>query len=69
MHVHAAPGIAADSSASCLICISVHANAATVTVSFVEVLFAVEIIAVSPETDGEDIGLRLELFSRPPPFA
>ena len=69
MHVHSGPGVAQNSSTSCQICISAHSNAPAVTVSFIAVLLAVEIIAFLPEIESKDVARSLELFSRPPPSA
>ena len=67
VHVHSGSGVVPESNTPCLICISAHANSPVIVVSFVAVLFAIEIVPFSYEVHGNSTASRLELFSRPPP--
>jgi hypothetical protein len=65
-HVHSD---AASSSKShpCAICISVHANAPAVTFHPLPVLFVVDVVAITFQSEGKSTAPDLQLFIRPPP--
>jgi hypothetical protein len=67
-HSHS-DGAVARNSSPCAICLSVHANAPTVTVYLLEVSHAVEALTVPYESQGKSAVSELSLFIRPPPIA
>jgi hypothetical protein len=67
-HSHS-DGAVARNSSPCAICLSVHANAPTVTVYLLEVSHAVEALTVPYESQGKSTVSELSLFIRPPPIA
>ena len=67
-HSHSDAAIARNSS-PCVICLSVHANAPTVTVYLLLVFHSVEAFTVPYETQGKSAISELSLFIRPPPAA
>jgi hypothetical protein len=64
---HAHSDLPRASDTPCLICLALHVNAPAVTVHPLPVLFAVAIIAIPYEIQGNGLAGRLELFTRPPP--
>ena len=70
-HSHSDGAVARNSSPSspCAICLSVHANAPTVTVYLLQVFHAVEALTVPYESQGKSAVSTLSLFIRPPPIA
>src|ERR1700731_3491494 len=60
---------AARNSSPCVICLSTHANAPTVTVYLLLVFHSVELFTVPYETEGKSAISELSLFIRPPPFS
>lgn len=69
VHIHSGGAASRGSESSCLICMSVHANAPAITTHFLPVLSAVGVIVVVHETEAKGITGHLELFIRPPPSA
>ena len=67
-HSHSDAAVAQNSS-PCVICLSVHANAPTVTVYLLLVFHSVEAFTVPYETEGKSAISELSLFIRPPPAA
>ena len=67
-HSHSDSAVARNSS-PCVICLSVHANAPTVTVYLLRVFHSVEAFTVPYETQGKSAISELSLFIRPPPAA
>jgi hypothetical protein len=67
-HSHSDAAVAQNSS-PCVICLSVHANAPTVTVYLLLVFHSVEAFTVPYETQGKSAISELSLFIRPPPAA
>jgi hypothetical protein len=67
-HNHSDAAVAQNSS-TCVICLSVHANAPTVTVYLLLVFHSVEAFTVPYETQGKSAISELSLFIRPPPVA
>ena len=67
-HSHSAAAVARNSS-PCVICLSVHANAPTVTVYLLLVFHSVEAFTVPYETQGKSAISELSLFIRPPPVS
>src|SRR5437899_999114 len=67
-HAHA-EAAAPRNSRPCAICVSVHANAPTVTFQSLPVLFAVDVVAIPFLTEGKSTAPELILFIRPPPSA
>jgi hypothetical protein len=67
-HSHSEAAVARNSS-PCVICLSVHANAPTVTVYLLLVFHSVEAFTVPYETEGKSAISELSLFIRPPPAA
>jgi len=67
-HSHSDSTVARNSS-PCVICLSVHANAPTVTVYLLLVFHSVEAFTVPYETQGKSAISELSLFIRPPPAA
>jgi hypothetical protein len=67
-HSHSDSAVARNSS-PCVICLSVHANAPTVTVYLLLVFHSVEAFTVPYETQGKSAISELSLFIRPPPAA
>jgi hypothetical protein len=67
-HSHSDSAVARNSS-PCVICLSVHANAPTVTVYLLLVFHSVEAFTVPYETQGKSAISELSLFIRPPPVA
>jgi hypothetical protein len=65
-HSHSDAAIAQNSS-PCVICMSVHANAPTVTVYLLLVFHSVEAFTLPYETQGKSAISELSLFIRPPP--
>src|ERR1051325_3618160 len=65
-HSHSDASIAQNSS-PCVICLSVHANAPTVTVYLLLVFHSVEAFTVPYEMQGKSAISELSLFIRPPP--
>jgi hypothetical protein len=65
-HCHSDDAIARNSS-PCAICLSVHANAPTVTVYLLQVFHAVEAFTLPYESQGKSAVSELSLFIRPPP--
>jgi hypothetical protein len=65
-HSHSEAAVAQNSS-PCVICLSVHANAPTVTVYLLLVFHSVEAFTVPYETQGKSAISELSLFIRPPP--
>jgi hypothetical protein len=65
-HMHSG---ATSSSNPCAICISAHANAPTVIVHPLPVLYIVDVVAVPLQTEGKSTSPELKLFIRPPPAA
>ncbi len=66
-HAHSDTTVA--SSRPCALCISVHANAPTVTFQSLPVLYAVDVVAIPSLTEGKSTAPELSLFIRPPPSA
>jgi hypothetical protein len=62
-------GAVARNSSPCVICLSVHANAPTVTVYLLLVFHSVEAFTIPFETQGKSAISELSLFIRPPPAA
>ena len=67
-HSHSEAAVARNSS-PCVICLSVHANAPTVTVYLLLVFHSVEAFTVPYETQGKSAISDLSLFIRPPPVS
>ena len=67
-HSHSEATVARNSS-PCVICLSVHANAPTVTVYLLLVFHSVEAFTLPYETQGKSAISELSLFIRPPPVA
>ena len=67
-HSHSEAAVARNSS-PCVICLSVHTNAPTVTVYLLLVFHSVEAFTVPYETQGKSAISELSLFIRPPPAA
>jgi hypothetical protein len=67
-HSHSDSAVARNSS-PCVICLSVHANAPTVTVYLLLVFHSVEAFTVPYEIQGKSAISELSLFIRPPPAA
>jgi hypothetical protein len=67
-HSHSDSAVARNSS-PCVICLSVHANAPTVTVYLLLVFQSVEAFTVPYEIQGKSAISELSLFIRPPPVA
>ncbi|MGB8131122.1 MAG: hypothetical protein WCG81_15135 [Candidatus Angelobacter sp.] len=67
-HSHSDAKVAQNSS-PCVICLSVHANAPTVTVYLLLVFHSVEAFTVPYEIQGKSAISELSLFIRPPPAA
>src|SRR5438270_13495343 len=67
-HSHSEAAVARNSS-PCVICLSVHTNAPTVTVYLLLVSHSVEAFTVPSETQGNSAITELSLFIRPPPAA
>ncbi|HXA84422.1 MAG TPA: hypothetical protein VNZ47_05065 [Candidatus Dormibacteraeota bacterium] len=67
-HSHSDAAVARNSS-PCVICLSVHANAPTVTVYLLLVFHSVEAFTVPYETQSKSAISELSLFIRPPPFS
>jgi hypothetical protein len=65
-HSHSDTAVAQNSS-PCVICLSVHANAPTVTVYLLLVFHSVEAFTVPYEIQGKSAISELSLFIRPPP--
>ena len=65
-HSHSDDAVARNSS-PCAICLSVHANAPTVTVYLLQIFHAVEAFTIPYETQGKSAVSELSLFIRPPP--
>ena len=65
-HSHSDSAVARNSS-PCVICLSVHANAPTVTIYLLQVFHAVEALTLPYETQGKSAISELSLFIRPPP--
>lgn len=65
-HSHSDAAVAQNSS-PCVICLSVHANAPTVTVYLLLVFHSVEAFTVPYEIQGKSAISELSLFIRPPP--
>lgn len=65
-HCHSDAAVAQNSS-PCVICLSVHANAPTVTVYLLLVFHSVEAFTVPYEMQGKSAISELSLFIRPPP--
>jgi hypothetical protein len=65
-HSHSEAAVARNSS-PCVICLSVHANAPTVTVYLLLVFHSVEAFTLPYETQGKSAISELSLFIRPPP--
>jgi hypothetical protein len=68
IHSHSDSAVAQNSS-PCVICLSVHANAPTVTVYLLLVFHSVEAFTVPYEIQGKSAISELSLFIRPPPAA
>jgi hypothetical protein len=68
IHSHSDSAVA-QSSSPCVICLSVHANAPTVTVYLLLVFHSVEAFTVPYEIQGKSAISELSLFIRPPPAA
>lgn len=67
-HAHADPSFAGNSS-PCVICLTAHAKAPSVTIQFLPLIYAVETVAVMYESQGKSAAPQLSLFIRPPPSA
>ena len=67
-HSHSDAAVARNSS-PCVICLSVHTNAPTVTVYLLLVFHSVEAFTIPYETQGKSAISELSLFIRPPPAA
>jgi hypothetical protein len=67
-HAHADASFAGNSS-PCAICLTAHAKAPTVTIQFLPLIYAVETVAVTYESQGKSAAPELSLFIRPPPAA
>jgi hypothetical protein len=67
-HSHSDAAVARNS-APCVICLSVHANAPTVTVYLLLVFHSVEAFTIPYKTQGKSAISELCLFIRPPPTA
>jgi hypothetical protein len=65
-HAHADASISRSSS-PCAICLSAHAKAPSVTVQFLPLIYAMETVAVTYESQGKGTAPELSLFIRPPP--
>ena len=69
MHAHS-DAAASNNSSPCVICLSIHANAPTVSVQVLPPQFhALEAVAIPYETEGKSAISDLSLFIRPPPIA
>jgi len=67
MHAHSDAVSASPNSSPCVICLSVHAKAPTVSVQILPVFHALESIAVPYQSEGKSAAADLTLFIRPPP--
>ena len=67
-HSHSDAAVARNSS-PCAICLSVHANAPTVTVYLLQVFHAIEALTLPYESQDKSAVSELSLFIRPPPIA
>lgn len=67
-HAHSEATVSRSSS-PCTICLSVHAKAPAVTIQFLPIIYTVEKVSVSYESQGKSAGPELSLFIRPPPVA
>jgi hypothetical protein len=67
-HSHSDAAVARNSS-PCVVCLSVHTNAPTVTVYLLLVFHSVEAFTIPYETQGKSAISELSLFIRPPPAA
>jgi hypothetical protein len=65
-HAHA-DAAASRTSRPCAICVSVHANAPTVTFQSLPVLCTVDVVSLPSLTEGKSTAPELILFIRPPP--
>ena len=65
-HAHSEAAISRNSS-PCAICLSAHAKAPTITVQLLPMIYAVETVAVTYESQGKSATADLSLFIRPPP--
>ncbi|HEY7402568.1 MAG TPA: hypothetical protein VIB39_03535 [Candidatus Angelobacter sp.] len=68
MHAHT-DAVASTNSSPCVICLSIHANAPTVSVQILPQFHTVEAIAIPYQTEGKSAISNLTLFIRPPPVA
>jgi hypothetical protein len=68
MHAHS-DALATTNSSPCVICLSIHVNAPTVSVQILPEFHAVEALAIPNETEGKSTVADLTLFIRPPPAA
>jgi hypothetical protein len=65
-HAHSEAAMSRNS-APCAICLSAHAKAPTITVQLLPLIYAVETVAVTYESQGKSPAPELSLFIRPPP--
>src|SRR6478672_7867916 len=65
-HAHSEAAMPRNS-APCAICLSAHAKAPTITVQLLPLVYAVETVAVTYESQGKSASAELSLFIRPPP--
>jgi hypothetical protein len=68
MHAHT-DAVASTNSSPCVICLSIHVNAPTVSVQILPQFHTIEAVAVPYQTEGKSAISDLSLFIRPPPAA
>lgn len=68
MHAHT-DFAASTNSSPCVICLSIHVNAPTVSVQVLPHFHAIEAIAIPYQSEGKSAISDLTLFIRPPPAA
>jgi hypothetical protein len=68
MHAHT-DAVASTNSSPCVICLSIHVNAPTVSVQVLPQFHALEAIAIPYQPEGKSAVSVLTLFIRPPPTA
>jgi hypothetical protein len=65
-HAHSDASVTSNSS-PCAICLSAHAKAPAITIQFLPIIYAMETVAISHESQGKSAAPELSLFIRPPP--
>jgi flagellar basal body-associated protein FliL len=65
-HAHSEAAVARNST-PCAICLSAHAKAPTITVQLLPMIYPVETVSVTYESQGKSAIAELSLFIRPPP--